>query len=243
MPTATAFADAVTKLRDLPDLDLGIHLTLAEEHPLSAINTISTLVNEEGRFHAHAEVFIKEFMRGRIDKQHLTRELDAQMAKVMDTGLRISHIDTHQHLHALPAVLDIVITLANRYGITRIRKPVERLKPYMFTELAGIRRVIQLSVLNALCLAGKWGGMQYTDHFAGFYFGGRLTLENLKKLIGNLPRHGTCELMCHPGGDGSSVGYEHWDYSWSRELEALIHADARELVNSRGIQLMSYRDF
>src|SRR5687768_3715380 len=32
-----AFDDAVARLRDVPSLEVGVHLTLVEEHPLTAI--------------------------------------------------------------------------------------------------------------------------------------------------------------------------------------------------------------
>jgi len=43
----------------------------------------------------------------------------------MDTGLRVTHIDGHQHMHVLPTVLPIVIEQAKSFGIHAIRIPDE----------------------------------------------------------------------------------------------------------------------
>lgn len=242
MPTGKAFSDAVSLLRSLPDLDIGIHLTLVEERPLLPPDRIDTLVDNNGHLHPHARIFIRKHLQGRIDSHQIQAEFDAQIRKVMDTSLRVTHIDTHQHLHALPSVLKIVISLAQKYGIKRIRKPTERLKGNMFHEFSAFPRLVQMLVLNTFCRAGNWKDILHTDHFAGFFYGGRLSINNLRVLINSLPNQGTCELMCHPGAADESHKYAHWDYNWSDELGALIHNDIAQLIHENAIRLISYRD-
>ena len=67
-------------------------------------------------------------------------------------------------------------------------------------------------------------------------------MNNLLKVLANLPRHGTCELMCHPGEVDSSKKYEHWEYGWSEELDALTHAETREFIRRLNIELVTYKD-
>src|SRR6185503_9539368 len=48
-------------------------------------------------------------------------ELRAQIEKVLATGLRVTHVNGHQHLHMLPRIFAIVERLAVEYHIPYIR--------------------------------------------------------------------------------------------------------------------------
>lgn len=103
-------------------------------------------------------------------------------------------------------------------------------------------RVLQMVVLNSVCRLGERRFPIRTDHFAGFYYGGALSKDNLLSLISNLPVSGTCELMCHPGRHDPSTARGHWDYRWSDELDALTSLEAQTALKTRGFALISYRD-
>jgi predicted glycoside hydrolase/deacetylase ChbG (UPF0249 family) len=101
-------------------------------------------------------------------------------------------------------------------------------------------RLLQLIVLNGFCrLSGRHPSIR-TDHFFGFYFGGRLNKENLRTVLDQLPASGTCELMCHPGLDDAGSAYGHWGYSWKAELDALTDTEIAGLIRARAIELASY---
>ena len=61
----------------------------------------------------------------------------------MDTGLRVTHIDGHQHLHVLPTVLPIVIEQAKSFGIHAIRIPDEStgFMNYMYSPIRFLGKV------------------------------------------------------------------------------------------------------
>jgi predicted glycoside hydrolase/deacetylase ChbG (UPF0249 family) len=61
-------------------------------------------------------------------------------------------------------------------------------------------------------------------------------------VIDNLPRTGTCELMCHPGHEDAASRYFEWQYSWADELSAMVNPEVAEAIRRRGIKLISYRD-
>jgi len=95
--------------------------------------------------------------------------------------------------------------------------------------------------LRMLCASPPRWHARSTDHFVGFYFGGRLNRSNLATLIDALPRAGTCELMCHPGKKCAEATYGHWGYRWSEELSALTDPAISELLRQKSIQLIPYR--
>jgi predicted glycoside hydrolase/deacetylase ChbG (UPF0249 family) len=112
----------------------------------------------------------------------------------------------------------------------------------MLRNIRMLPRTLQLLALNFFCRLGNTPVSAHTDHFAGFYFGGYLTRTNLRTLIDNLPPHGSCEMMCHPGLPDASGVYGHWNYHWADELDALLDPQLPELLRHNGIHLIGYRD-
>jgi predicted glycoside hydrolase/deacetylase ChbG (UPF0249 family) len=240
--TGKAFAHAMEICRSLPTMDLGVHLTLVEEQPVLRPSEIPSLVNASGFFLDHAMTFIRRYVSGNISLMEIRKEFEAQIKRVLDWRIPVSHLDTHQHLHGLPAIRRIVDDLARKYGIPAVRYPREKLRWYMLRDIQTLPRTLQLSVLNFFCWLGKAPVLAHTDHFAGFYFGGQLTRKNLRTLIDNLPPHGSCEMMCHPGLPDEGGVYGHWNYCWADELEALLDPQLPELLRQYGIHLIGYRD-
>jgi hopanoid biosynthesis associated protein HpnK len=241
MANGAAFEHAVDICRAVPTLDVGIHLTLVEEEPVLKANLVPSLVDVTGRLHPHATTFTRRYLAGKIRLEEVQCELEAQTRKVMSHGVTVSHLDSHQHLHMLPQILDITIKLAKKYGIAAIRLPRETIRGHMLKGEGAVPRVLQLLTLNMFCRLGKNTNSVRTDNFVGFFHGGNLHKKNLHKLIESLPTSGTCELMCHPGFDDSRSRYGHWGYHWSSELTALTDPEIAELLRQRGVDLISYR--
>ncbi len=242
MATGSAFSEAIKMCQKVPSLDTGVHLTLVGEKSILSQDVIRSLVNKEGMFHAHATQFVQNYYCGRISLDEVYRELEAQICKVLNTGIAISHLDSHQHLHMLPRILSITVELAKKYRIAAIRFPSEKFSCTMLRELSQLPRIAQLLVLNTFCYLGRNMEALRTDRFFGFLYGGNLTKDNLSKIIETFPQKGTWELMCHPGMEDSESSYGIWGYHWQEELDALLDSDITNILNRKGISLISYRD-
>ena len=237
-----AFEDAIGLSRATPTLDIGVHLTLVDEEPVSADDVIRTLLDNNGRLSRQSGTFMWRYVFGSISLDEVTRELDAQIAKVIAHGIRVTHLDGHQHLHMVPGIRRVVGGLAQKYAIPFIRYPQEPLRLYMLQDRHRVLRLSQLLVLNAFCSFAKISDAKRVDYFCGFFFGGRLTKENLMKVLKRLPPRGTCELMCHPGLNDPDSRYAKWGYRWKDECDALKDNEIKDYVSSEGIQLISYAD-
>ena len=242
MANGAAFEHAVAICRQVPSLDVGIHLTLVEERPLLAALAVPSLVDAKGRFPRHATVFTKQYFLGRLSLTEIRAELEAQIRKVLKHGIHISHLDSHQHVHMLPQILKIAVSLAKEYDIPFIRFPGEKLCSYMVQGPGAISRVLQLLGLRFFCALGDRSPLSRTDRFAGFFFGGKMTRKNLREVIEHLPQDGVYELMCHPGLADPLSNYSHWGYDPSGECAALVDQETRSLLNLRGIQLVNFMD-
>ena len=240
MANGAAFEHAVKLTKCIPTLDVGVHLTLTGEAPISKTADVSTLLNKDGCFNDHANAFIKRYLLQEISLREIQQELDAQIRKIMDHGIAISHLDGHQHIHMLPGIRRVVGELAKQYSIPSIRYPRERLHPYMLFERRGIGRLTQLIALNAFCMIARTANAQRPDFFFGFFFGGNLTEENLTQALKHLPSSGVCELMCHPGFHDADSRYQHWGYAWQAELDALTSENIKTILRSRGVELIPY---
>ena len=183
MATGTAFEEAVEICQTVPTLDIGVHLTLVGEEPILNRSAIKSLVTKEGCFHADAGQFVRKYYCGQPSLKEIRCELEAQIQKVLNTGIPISHFDSHQHLHMLPRILDITVELAKKYNIAVIRFPYESFSFSMLGELSLIPRTIQMLGLKGFCYLGHNMDILRTDCFFGFRFGGNMNKHNLLRII------------------------------------------------------------
>ncbi len=241
MAGGIAFKHALQLRRSATNLDLGVHLSLVGEAPsILPAKQIPSLVDAEGHFHPHAMDFIKVYLRRAIDLNEVRREWTAQITRILDAGISPSHLDSHQHLHALPALRRIAEELARRFDIPAIRFPCERPCPYMLRRPDKLPRLAQLLVLNALWHLNKEPALIHADHFIGFFLGGQLDSGRLHSLLADLPEHGSSELMCHPGYPDPHSPQAHWGYQHEAELKALADPATLDAVKHLNIELINY---
>ncbi len=244
MANGPALRQALELAASTPSLDLGIHLTLVGESPLCRSSQIPTLLGPDQRLLPDARSFLLRYLRGGIKADQLRRELEAQVVRILESGVQISHIDSHQHLHVFPGVLSIVMELAAKYGIRAVRWPHEALRGDILKEsLRRPGRLAEMAVLRSLTdKSGVGPDLWRTDRFIGFFWGGRLSSARLRLLLGQLGQGEVTELMCHPGLCDPSSPYSHWGYDWAGELAALTSPAIRAETQALGIDLVGFRE-
>jgi len=86
-------------------------------------------------------------------------------------------------------------------------------------------------------------GLRTTDGSVAVLVTGALDLKLFSTIAENLPE-GTWEFVCHPGYDDADLGKIRTRLRQSRvqELELLTSPAAREALERRGIELISYRE-
>jgi predicted glycoside hydrolase/deacetylase ChbG (UPF0249 family) len=200
-----AFYDAVERLRDVPSLEVGVHLTLVEERSLTGMRLPRSYV---------------EFVRDMKDRVAIERELRAQIERVLAAGLRVTHLNGHQHVHMWPSVFAIVSGLADEYGIAYVRRVRDR------GGRGGIARRLSIAALNTLGSGGSTIGVMEAGH---------LTADRIIDLLKHV--RGTTELVAHPGV--AVDAYPHWNYEWDAETEALSDPRVRKAIADRGVELIT----
>jgi len=124
--SAPATADAIRRARSRPLLGLGAHLALVDGTPTLPTHRVRTLVEEDGRFRRSWKPFIVACLRGTVSLAEVELELTAQIERLRDAGVTLTHLDAHKHVHAYPPVFAIVARVAARFGVPVVRVPYER---------------------------------------------------------------------------------------------------------------------
>jgi len=242
MANGAAFDDAVRIARQLPALGVGVHLTLMDERCIAPSGALGRMADASGRLPANAAEFTRGYLLRRFTVHEIRCEAEAQVQRILDSDIRPTHIDSHQHIHLLPGIFETVIDVVRSAGIPVVRVPYESglsAKPRF-----NLRRA-QLSVLRVLSRSARIRvraeELRAADHFWGLSSAGALGTE-LLPLIG-MARPGVNELMTHPGISDAALHIRYrWGYEWDGEMKALCSDAARMLVENRRIRLANFRE-
>jgi predicted glycoside hydrolase/deacetylase ChbG (UPF0249 family) len=113
LANGAAFDDAVEAALSEHRLDVGCHLNFVEGTPVSPPERIPHLVGPGGRFFK-ARQLAGRLTFGRIPESEIEQEAGAQIEKLLQAGIRASHVDTHKHTHTHPAVARAIARAARR---------------------------------------------------------------------------------------------------------------------------------
>lgn len=236
-----AFPEAVERLRERQTAgpDVGIHLTLVGERPLSPPESIPSLVGRDGAFVRGYPALARRWLLGRLAPAEIEAELRAQIERLLAAGLQVVHANAHQHLHVLPQIFEIVLRLAEEHGIRWVRIPAEPALGRRWTP-----RAVQLAGLNHLGRRARRRllereRLRAPQRTLGLLDAGQLTVERLRRI---LPFAGdVAELVCHPGiGDRELAAAYGWRYRWEEETAALCDPRVPGMLREAGIELTSF---
>ncbi|HEU0152066.1 MAG TPA: ChbG/HpnK family deacetylase [Arenimonas sp.] len=116
MVNMPAAAEAAAIAKAHPALGVGLHFNLTLGKPLAGASSVPSLVGPDGNFHERSAL-ARGLFTGRVRREHLVRELDAQHQAYLALGIRPTHVDSHQHVHGFPAVFDAIAALCEAQGI------------------------------------------------------------------------------------------------------------------------------
>ena len=275
LPNGPAFNDAIQRIKSINNkkVSWGVHINLSEGKPLSS--GLHILTGPDGCFHgksAAIKIFESRLPNrgnapagpllnegwnkiGSCDtksssrtamEEEISAEIDAQIKKLIDAGVFVTHIDGHHHVHIFPAVIETVIEMAQKYSIPWIRMPEEAKPSYSNLDISeGISAEAGLFSKYAAEARTRieTSGIRTTNHFRGLYLKGRLSPLMMEELLLTLP-DGLTEFMTHPGhahtwrSSGPFSTFSTHDRE--RELTTLLHPDFPVLLKRSGVTLTSF---
>ncbi len=229
MANGAAFDHAVNLAARHPSLAVGCHLTLVQGESVA-------------RPGASLPSSVARLLASFPTREAILAEFRAQIEKLVQHGVRPTHLDTHKHVHLLPPVLDAMAAAADEFGVGWIRKPFDipfgmagNARSWVAMALRPFRIPFEERLDRANCAT--------TDYFAGFASTGSMDAAWLIALFAALPP-GMGELVCHPGLCGPELSAAPTKLKESREAElsALCDPAVRRAAERHGIEILSYRD-
>jgi hopanoid biosynthesis associated protein HpnK len=246
MPTGKAFKEAVEIAHRNPGLQVGLHLTLVQGTSVLLQGDIPGLIDWKRRFTDNPVAAGMSYFFNKKLHQPLKNEIEAQIKKVIDAGINLTHIDGHLNIHQHPTVFAILTELMPAYGITSFRLSRERLKHNLqFNRERILGKSIESFIFGALsanCLPRlEKLGIRHAAEVKGVLNSGRMTEEYLLNILDGL-EDGLTEIYFHPGIlPDAEITRRMPDYRHEEELAALLSPAARKKLASLGIELVNYR--
>jgi chitin disaccharide deacetylase len=241
MAKAAFATEAIEMARSRPALGTGCHVVLVDGTPTLDSSQLPTLADRKtGAFYATTGAFLKRLLTMRMRGREIEAEASAQIALLQSGGLRLTHVDTHKHLHMFPGVLRPLLRAARKAGISAVRNPFEALWSLNATPEAPELRRAQVVLLRRLeptfrrIVAEE--GFTTTDGAVGVLATGSLNLVSLRTILSAMPE-GTFELVSHPGYRDADLESANTRLLGSREIERNALMALREL---RGVELISF---
>ncbi len=252
MVTGKAFEEAVALAKAHPTLGVGLHLVLVCGRGALPKEAIPHLVDSRGNFPNDPAKAGLKYQFSPAARQELRLEIRAQLEKFRQTGLSLSHVDGHLHLHAHPVVIGILLQLAPEFDIRVIRLPFEELnftlnldRSRWLAKASGwwIFSQLRQSAQNRLNKAG----IGYAERVYGLLKSGEMTTDYLAGLIPQIQAN-CVEIYAHPAIAPHQESARPGEPcngplgSGERELEALLSDEVRNALTNHGFKLTHFGD-
>lgn len=245
MVTGDAFDQAVKLARESPGLGVGIHLVTVVGRSVLPKAEIPSLVDENHNFSNNPTAAGLRYFFSPQARRELRKELAAQFAKFHSTGLPLSHVDGHLHLHVHPVIFKAALELGEKYDCRRMRVPEEELRLAIgFDRVNSAQKRVHALLFGGLA---RWmkhklkaRGFTYAQRVYGNLQSGRMSERYFLYTLDHLTAE-TNEIYFHPAiyREGARSDEER---QGALEFEALTSAHMKRRINELGIELTNYRE-
>ena len=236
-------------------LPIGIHLSLTQGKAVAPHEEVPDLIDEEGNLKLGAGRLILSSFKGETGRallEQIRRELIAQLAIARDHGIRLTHADSHHHVHMNPAIFRLVEELLPRFGIDRLRFSREAFHAFVLgPDLPEVIRRNNLAkwALLRCCAARLAPKLASSDDFFGVLYSGAVTPQAMGALLRRAALGRSLEICIHPGfpapkdvNDYPRPGYNAFVSTTARQAEHDVLTDPSlgELARRRGLVLRAF---
>ena len=190
--------DALKFARGNPSMRIGVHLTLTEGAPLSDPASLPLLVGTDGRLtHGFVRLLWLSLTRESALLEQAELEWRKQIVAALEYGIVISHLDSHRHVHMIPALFRLALKLRREYGVPRLRIVNED----FWRSLASARSpapffdgaFVKYAVLKTFY---HWNRTGSDTYFYGLSYTGKIWGARARVSVPR--RYGAVEVALHP---------------------------------------------
>ena len=177
-------------------INIKLHLNLTENYPSSSLSY---------NYSFFKLLFLRYSFKFSFHKEEVKKEIEKQIIyfkkKFNITSIKI---DSHEHVHVIPWINDIILDLKEKHKIIELREPIEKyyfinLKDFINTGyLSNIMKFLIIIFLSKFHRKKK--GNLIKSNFTGLLYTGFQNFVSIKKGISlNKNNSKTLEVLIHPG--------------------------------------------
>lgn len=254
LATCPGFLDAVRKIKRNKKLGIGIHLSLTLGKSVLPKKIVPDLVNEQRMFYpGYKRLLLSDHRKIR---EQIRLEFEAQIKKITDKGIRLDHIDSQEHVHMIPYIYEIVLSLAAKYKIPFVRLSKDKIlitSNHMHNIHPFINKnLIKLFLLNTLAAKNikmKHIQSKYPRAFFGVYHTGHMAASVFDAIIKDI-KPGVAEILTHPGYAVNDTSFDFESQKMlsfmtnenrKKELEVLLDQNLKKVFKENDIILITFR--
>ena len=223
MATMPAAEQAMAYAAKHPEYSFGVHLTYVDGLKPVLVKDKSTLLDDHGLFYPSNDVRKKAILL-KLKKQDIVEESLAQIERVRSTGVTISHLDSHGHLHKFPSFLLALSEIKKRSGIRRVRRVQNVfIKPQHVSPILILNKCFD-TFISHTCHTTNFFYMSANNMDTGW---ADAVLEQMDKL----PQDAIIEVGVHPGH--AVTEEERWriaEYNDMKEFAQKLRASGKHQI-------------
>lgn len=234
------FNDATAFLKKFPRIAVGLHFNITEGQSILKPKEVSSMLKEDNSFFFWKYLVLR-LLTNNCSLKQIGQELRAQYERLAQTGLHISHIDSHHHMHLYPSINAIVVKFANEKKVFSLRSRQFNLwgAAYGYQHRLTIKQLFiqALYFFNAVFNSKNNGAENAFVEVKGIF---DVNWDNffdeavLVKILSGLP-DGITEIICHPAVM-SKTGNPEFLRPRQQVLSALLNKSIGKVFKEKNIQ-------
>lgn len=188
----------------------GVHLDLTEGHPLIPRKSLFPIM-----------IYLKRNRMDKVNKiidglnldfKEIEKELQSQVAWLLEREISVTHLDSHHGIHGFPGINEIVLEIASR---------------------------LKLPVRHWQMNASLPKGIKGTDYFSEAFYGRNSTKKQFKKIVESYTSS-SMEIMSHAGYAKRSFNPK--QPRRNKELKILTDLELKRWLLQEDVELIGYND-
>ena len=227
MATCPKFHEMVDISKTHPEIDLGIHLTLTSEWesykwgPVLPSSEVASLVDSDGYFFKEIITLLKN-----IKYEDVEKELLAQINRILESGIDLTHIDTHMMTAFSDSKMqNIYIKLGKKFKL-----------PVLLNEKMSIHNfdILKEFMINHLYYAQP-------ENY-------RIGLDIFYRDVINSVKPGLNCILVHTAYDDEEMQnvtqdtINHGSKWRQKDFDFFTSNECKELINNSNIQMITWRE-
>ncbi len=248
-----ASAEKIVRKTGLP---VGLHLSLTTGKPCAPSKDVPLLVDEDGYFSLSAVGLFRSLLL-RKDVNLMSQvyvELESQFKRAEDLKISFTHFDSHQNIHLIPVIFNMLKEIAAKFGYTKARLVKESFSPLIFFQnFSGIvkRKNLIKWLLSYYCIYKTAPAFLTPDLYMGIMCSGMINKKMIDTFVKSLRDGLVYEIALHPGYPAeiefnAYPDKNHNDFvaspSRKEEMDILMDDTVKASIERRGIELISYKE-